>query len=94
MKKADYKDIESKVKNYFTSHLKQKENNIKGVYGFEHNKYLSNIKSEEVSKALRNYVKYSFENFGNSDMIILNFNFAEKFSEIENNSETTLDQGD
>ena len=93
MRKSDYKDIESKVKSYINSHIKQSERKIKGIYGRDHNEILSSIKSIDSRNALRSYVKYSFEQNGKSELITLKLNLNEKIQQKVEISSPTADQG-
>lgn len=94
IRKSDYKDIESKVKSYINSHLKQSEKKIKGIYGREHKQILSSIKSADVRDALQNYIKYSFESSSRSDVIILNFALSQKIGQKADVTAATTVQGD
>ena len=94
MRKSDYKDIESKVKSYINSHIKQSEKKIKGIYGRDHNQILSSIKTTDYRNAVQNYVKYSFESNGKSDIISLNICQSPKIIQKVESTVPASDQGD
>lgn len=92
-RKSDYKDIESKVKNYIMSSAKPGDKQIKGVYSSMHNEIISKITSGDVKLAIQGYVRYSFKTCEASDMLVLDLKLAEKFVHKPEEASPS-DQGD